>query len=50
MQPAIFRSLKAVGYEGYVNVDYAGVPPDRMLAGVKRGREYFAQCLASASE
>ncbi len=45
--PAIFRSLKAVGYQGYVNVDYGGVPPDRILGEVEKGRAYFARCLAA---
>jgi len=43
--PAVFRSLKAIGYDGYVNVDYGGVPPDQILVEVRKGREYFAQCL-----
>ena len=48
--PALFRSLRAVGYDGYVNVDYGGVPPDQILSEVKKGREYFAECLASLTE
>lgn len=44
--PAAFRSLASVGYEGYVNVDYGGVASDQILREVKKGREYFAQCLA----
>ncbi len=44
--PAIFRSLQNVGYDGYVNVDYGGVPSDQILSEVKKGREYFAECLA----
>jgi sugar phosphate isomerase/epimerase len=43
--PAVFRNLKAVGYDGYINVDYGGVPPDQILTEVRKGREYFAQCL-----
>src|SRR5207247_443941 len=42
--PAVFRSLNAIGYSGYVNVDYGGVPADQILADVGRGREYFATC------
>ena len=45
--PAIFRSLDAVGYDGYVNVDYGGVPADRILDEVTKGRQYFGQCLAA---
>ncbi len=46
--PAVFRTLRAVGYGGYVNVDYGGVPSDQILEEVKRGRAYFAECLAKA--
>jgi sugar phosphate isomerase/epimerase len=46
--PAVFRSLKAVGYDGYVNVDYGGVPADQILNEVQKGRAYFADCLAMA--
>lgn len=45
--PAVFSSLHAVGYDGYVNVDYGGVPADRILSEVTKGREYFAKCLAA---
>jgi sugar phosphate isomerase/epimerase len=45
--PAIFRSLQAVGYDGYVNVDYGGVPSDQILDEVTKGRHYFSQCLAA---
>jgi sugar phosphate isomerase/epimerase len=45
--PAIFRSLQSVGYDGYVNVDYGGVPADRILDEVTKGRKYFSQCLAA---
>jgi len=48
--PSVFGALHAVGYNGYVNVDYGGVPPDKILAEVKKGREYFAQCLAAVKE
>jgi len=43
--PAVFRSLHSVGYDGYVNVDYGGVPSDQILDEIKKGREYFAECL-----
>jgi len=43
---SVFRSLQAVGYTGYVNVDYGGVPSDQILDQVRRGREFFAKCLA----
>jgi sugar phosphate isomerase/epimerase len=43
--PAVFRSLKAVGYEGFVNVDYGGVPSDKILEEVTKGRAYFQTCL-----
>jgi sugar phosphate isomerase/epimerase len=46
--PAIFRSLKQIGYDGYANVDFGGVPADRIWEEVKRGREYFARCLAES--
>jgi sugar phosphate isomerase/epimerase len=45
---SVFASLHSVGYNGYVNVDYGGVPPDQILAEVGKGRLYFAQCLAAA--
>jgi len=44
--PSVFRSLKAVGYDGFVNVDYGGVPSDQIWEEVRRGREYFLRCLA----
>lgn len=44
--PAVFRALHAVDYDGYVNVDYGGVPPDQILEEVTKGRDYFARCLA----
>jgi sugar phosphate isomerase/epimerase len=43
--PAVFRSLKSVGYDGYVNVDYGGVPADQILSEVTLGRIYFQQCI-----
>lgn len=42
----VFRRLKAIGYDGYVNVDFGGVPSDQIWEEVRRGREYFARCLA----
>jgi sugar phosphate isomerase/epimerase len=46
--PAIFRSLKAIGYAGYANVDFGGVPPDEIWEAARRGREFFEHCLAEA--
>ena len=43
--PAAFQTLKSVGYDGYVNVDYGGVPSDQILEEVRKGREYFLECL-----
>jgi len=48
--PAVFLSLHAVGYDGYVNVDYGGVPPDQILDEVKKGRQFFMRCLAEINE
>jgi sugar phosphate isomerase/epimerase len=42
---SVFRSLKSVGYDSYVNVDYGGVPPERILAEVTTGRAFFQGCL-----
>lgn len=42
---SVFRSLKSVGYDSYVNVDYGGVAADQILAEVTRGRAYFQECL-----
>lgn len=44
--PAVFSALHAVGYDGYVNVDYGGVAPEQILAEVTKARGYFAECLA----
>ncbi len=44
---SVFRSLKAIGYDGFANVDFGGVPADQIWDEVKRGREYFEQCLAA---
>ena len=46
--PAVFRSLKAVGYDGYANVDFGGVPADQIWEEARRGREYFEQCRVEA--
>ena len=43
--PSVFRSLKSIGYDSYVNVDYGGVPADQILAQVTKGRAYFQECL-----
>ena len=43
---ALFRTLKASGYSGYANVDFGGVPPDKIWEEVKRGRETFEGLLA----
>ncbi|HUW13539.1 MAG TPA: sugar phosphate isomerase/epimerase [Anaerolineae bacterium] len=43
---ALLRTLKASGYSGYANVDFGGVPPDKIWAEAKRGREYFEGLLA----
>jgi len=43
---SLFRTLKAAGYSGYANVDFGGVPPDRIWDEVKRGREYFEGLIA----
>lgn len=48
--PAVFSSLHAIGYDGYVNVDYGGVPSDEILSEVRAGREYFARCLAELAD
>jgi sugar phosphate isomerase/epimerase len=42
---AVFRSLKSIGYDSYVNVDYGGVAPDQILDEVKKGRAFFQECL-----
>lgn len=45
----VFRSLKSVGYDSYVNVDYGGVPADQILGEVTKGRAYFQECLETVS-
>jgi sugar phosphate isomerase/epimerase len=42
----VFQALHDVEYDGYVNVDFGGVPPDQIREEIKRGREYFVRCLA----
>ena len=42
---SVFRSLKSIDYDSFVNVDYGGVPADQILEEVKKGRSYFQQCL-----
>lgn len=46
--PKIFRSLEQIGYTGYANVDFGGVPADQIWDEVRRGRDYFERCLAEA--
>lgn len=41
----IFRRLTKIDYSGYANVDFGGVPPNKIWQEVKNGREYFEQCL-----
>lgn len=48
--PSVFRSLKSIGYDSYVNVDYGGVPADQILAEVTKGRAYFQECLEAISK
>lgn len=42
---SVFRSLKSIGYNSFINVDYGGVAADQILAEVTRGRSYFQECL-----
>jgi sugar phosphate isomerase/epimerase len=48
--PALFRSLRAAGYDGYTNVDFGGVPADQIWEEARKGREYFEACLAASAE
>jgi len=48
--PAVFRSLKSIGYDSFVNVDYGGVPRDQILTEVTKGRAYFQECLELADQ
>lgn len=48
--PAVFQSLKSIGYDSYVNVDYGGVPADQILEEVAKGRAYFQDCLEALSK
>jgi sugar phosphate isomerase/epimerase len=45
---AVFRSLCSIGFDGYANVDYGGVPADEILQQVRRGQEYFTSCAKEA--
>lgn len=47
---SIFQSLKSIGYDSYVNVDYGGVPANQILAEVAKGRAYFQKCLETISQ
>jgi len=42
---SVLRSLRRIGYDGYINVDFGGVPADDIWEEVRRGREYFERCL-----
>jgi sugar phosphate isomerase/epimerase len=48
--PSVFRSLKSIGYDSFVNVDYGGVSPDQILTEVTKGRAYFQTCLEQANQ
>ena len=48
--PALFRSLHAIGYQGFANVDFGGVPSDKIGEEVRRGRVYFTSCLQEIEE
>ena len=48
--PAVFRSLKSIGYDSFVNVDYGGVSSDQILTEVTKGRAYFQTCLEQANQ
>jgi sugar phosphate isomerase/epimerase len=43
---ALFRTLTAARYSGYTNVDFGGVPSDKIWKEVRDGREYFEGLLA----
>lgn len=45
--PSVFRSLRAIDYDGFVNVDYGGVPREQILSEVSKGRIYFQECLTN---
>jgi len=47
---SVFRALKSIGYDSYVNVDYGGASADQILAEVTKGRAYFQQCLEAVSQ
>jgi sugar phosphate isomerase/epimerase len=44
--PALFRTLAVAGYSSYTNVDFGGVPADKIWEEVKRGRDYFEGLIA----
>ncbi|NIM94048.1 MAG: TIM barrel protein [Anaerolineales bacterium] len=44
--PGLFKTLHEHGYEGYTNVDFGGVPPDKIWEEARRGREYFEGLIA----
>jgi sugar phosphate isomerase/epimerase len=43
---AVLGALHRIGYYGYVNVDYGGVPADKIWEEARQGRLYFESCLA----
>jgi sugar phosphate isomerase/epimerase len=43
---SLLRRLKEIGYVGFVNVDFGGVPATQIWEEVRKGREYFENCLA----
>jgi sugar phosphate isomerase/epimerase len=47
---SVLRSLAAIGYEGYVNVDFGGVPAGEIWDEVCRGRQYFEGCLRTLQD
>jgi sugar phosphate isomerase/epimerase len=46
----LLRTLMENGYSGYANVDFGGVPANRIWEEAKRGREYFVGLLEQLSE
>ena len=38
---ALYKTLESAGYVGYTNVDFGGVPPEKIWEEAKRGREFF---------
>ena len=45
---AIFRQLRAIGYKGYVNLEYE-IEPDNPLAGMKQSMAYMRGAVAGLS-